>query len=80
MNKSNETTPEPGHLEIAKRAYELWENDGRRPGRDQHYWFMAEAALRSVTPISHKELVTEPKTNGEVRTKRKGGKSVVKLT
>ena len=80
MNKSNETTPGPGHLEIAKRAYELWENDGRCQGRDQHYWLMAEASLRSVPSINNKEQVSEPKSNGEARTKGKGRKAAAKLT
>jgi hypothetical protein len=32
---------------IAERAYALWENDGRPDGRDQEYWFRAEAELKT---------------------------------
>ena len=27
---------------IKKKAYELWEKDGRKQGRDLHYWLIAE--------------------------------------
>ncbi|QRE75033.1 DUF2934 domain-containing protein [Methylobacterium aquaticum] len=30
---------------IRERAYALWERDGRVPGRDEHYWRMAEQEL-----------------------------------
>ncbi|WP_272913260.1 DUF2934 domain-containing protein [Methylobacterium sp. SyP6R] len=30
---------------IRERAYALWERDGRAPGRDEHYWRMAEQEL-----------------------------------
>ena len=32
--------------EIARRAYLAWERDGRPAGRDQQYWFEAEAEVR----------------------------------
>jgi hypothetical protein len=78
MNTSNETRPQPGQLEIAKRAYELWEREGRPQGRDQHYWFTAEAALRMAPPISainERPVLSEPKGNGETRKKAKTRKS-----
>jgi hypothetical protein len=31
----------------SERAYRLWENDGRPDGRDQDYWFRAEAELKN---------------------------------
>ncbi|HVP42899.1 MAG TPA: DUF2934 domain-containing protein [Terriglobales bacterium] len=31
---------------IRQRAYELYEQDGRQEGRDQEYWFRAEAEVR----------------------------------
>jgi hypothetical protein len=34
------------HEEIARRAHELWEQDGRQDGRDQEYWLQAEKQLR----------------------------------
>jgi len=35
----------PTHEEIAKRAYELFEQSGRKPGRDMENWLTAEAQL-----------------------------------
>lgn len=35
----------PGHDAIARRAYELYEQEGRQPGRDEEYWLRAEAEL-----------------------------------
>ena len=32
---------------IRQRAYELYEQEGRQEGRDQEYWFRAEAEVRS---------------------------------
>jgi Protein of unknown function (DUF2934) len=32
--------------EIRRRAYELWEENGRSAGRDQEYWLSAEAEIR----------------------------------
>lgn len=32
--------------EVAKRAYSLWENDGRPEGADLEYWLRAEQELR----------------------------------
>ncbi len=31
---------------IRQRAYELYEQEGRQEGRDQEYWFRAEAEIR----------------------------------
>lgn len=41
--------------EIKRRAYELWEADGRPQGQDQVYWFKAVSEIaedigRSVKP------------------------------
>ena len=33
--------------QIRQRAYELYEQEGRQEGRDQEYWFRAEAEVRS---------------------------------
>lgn len=32
---------------IKKKAYELWERDGRKQGHDFDYWLRAEKAVRS---------------------------------
>lgn len=31
---------------IKKKAYELWEKEGCKPGRDQDYWLMAEKSVK----------------------------------
>jgi hypothetical protein len=37
---NNDLTPH-----ILRRAYELWESEGRPQGRDKVHWFLAEAEL-----------------------------------
>ncbi len=32
---------------IKKKAYELWEKDGRKQGRDLHYWLIAEKTVNA---------------------------------
>jgi hypothetical protein len=36
------------HAEIAKRAYSLWELEGRPTGRDIEHWLRAEAELETT--------------------------------
>jgi len=38
----------PSHSEIAARAYTLFEQSGRIPGRDMENWLKAEAQLLAV--------------------------------
>jgi hypothetical protein len=39
--------------QILRRAYEIWEHEGRPHGRDKAHWFLAEAELSVVTvPIA----------------------------
>jgi hypothetical protein len=41
----------PTEEDIIARAYELWEQAGGPPGRDQEFWFQAEKELAgNVTP------------------------------
>ncbi|WP_082461139.1 MULTISPECIES: DUF2934 domain-containing protein [unclassified Devosia] len=35
------------HEQIERKAYDLWNADGRPEGQDQAYWFKAVAALAS---------------------------------
>lgn len=46
----------PSHEEIARRARELYERSGRRPGRDLENWLEAEREL-----ISARKAVAAPK-------------------
>jgi len=34
---------------IQKKAYELWEKDGRKHGCDMQYWLQAEKIIKSQT-------------------------------
>ncbi len=36
---------QPSHSDIAKRAYEIWEGEGRPHGRDQDHWHTAEREI-----------------------------------
>ncbi len=40
--------------QIARRAYELWQQAGCLPGRDQDYWLQAERELLAATGSSAK--------------------------
>ncbi len=43
---SARTAGAPSHDAVARRAFELWEQQGREPGRDVEHWLQAEAELR----------------------------------
>lgn len=34
--------------QVKRRAYQLWEQDGRPHGNDQQYWFKAAAELAAA--------------------------------
>jgi hypothetical protein len=36
------------HLEIAKRAYLIWEREGRVHGYDLRHWLLAESEIRKA--------------------------------
>jgi hypothetical protein len=39
----------PAHKEIAKRAYEIYIENGRRQGQSEQYWLQAEHELKNRT-------------------------------
>jgi hypothetical protein len=41
-------------MQIAERAYALWEAEGHPEGRDQEFWFMAEGQLRELDEAEHR--------------------------
>ena len=53
----NKSQGKPSHEEIARRAYEIFEQNGRTPGCDLENWLAAEAQLtkaqRAQTPPSN---------------------------
>jgi hypothetical protein len=50
--------------QIARRAYELWERDGRPEGKATDHWLQAEAMIRSphTTTAERNGTVETPKT------------------
>ncbi|WIJ23476.1 DUF2934 domain-containing protein [Devosia sp. RR2S18] len=40
--------------QIKRRAYELWEADGRPAGQDQSYWFKAVAEMATAVAANIK--------------------------
>ena len=46
MNPIDACGHAPTHEDIARRAYQRYEQRNRTPGRDQEDWFQAEAELR----------------------------------
>ena len=38
---------QPTEKEIMKRAYELWEQNGKPKGREDEFWQLAEQELRN---------------------------------
>jgi len=64
------------HAEIARRAYTLWELEGRPTGRDLDHWLAAEvelAATRHVEPQveSAPEEASAPRRSPAKRQRRK---------
>ena len=44
------STSAPTHEQIARRAYAIYEQSGRQPGRCRQNWLQAERGLRQETP------------------------------
>jgi hypothetical protein len=38
---------EPTHIDIVRRAYQLWQQAGEPEGRDQEFYLLAEQELRN---------------------------------
>ena len=47
MKRTMENKPLVEQDEIAKRAKQIWEREGRQAGRDLEYWLRAEQELLS---------------------------------
>ena len=54
--------------QIKRRAYELWDTDGRPDGQDQDYWFKAMAEL-AASALAATALAVKPRRRA-VRAKR----------
>ena len=44
--KKSKSAAGPSHEQIARRAHELWLQNGGQHGNDQRYWLEAEAQLK----------------------------------
>ncbi len=44
---SGRSVSAPSFEEVSRRAFEIWERNGRMPGQDLENWLQAEAELRS---------------------------------
>jgi hypothetical protein len=42
-------TAQPSFQDVSRRAFEIWERNGRQHGRDVENWLQAEAELRGGT-------------------------------
>jgi hypothetical protein len=49
--ESQSNPSQANHNEIAKCAYLLWEQDGCPAGRDQEYWFKAQALVNPAKKV-----------------------------
>jgi hypothetical protein len=58
------------HVEtsIRERAYALWERDGRVPGRDAHYWHLAEREIAEQASVEQ-AATAAPAAAEEIRAK-----------
>jgi hypothetical protein len=44
---TTETPAQVSHEAIANLARQIWEREGRQPGRDMDYWLQAEREVRA---------------------------------
>jgi hypothetical protein len=58
MNTQDVTNTPTNQTEIAIQAYQLWEREGSLPGRDQEYWFRAEAEVRTRAPRAGRHVLS----------------------
>jgi len=59
------------HAQIQKRAYALWEREGRPDGRDVAHWLHAEAEIEGARFADWPEhIVCLPAAEGEARHRR----------
>jgi len=64
--KSSTSNHKPTQDQIAQRAYAIFEQNGRAPGRDLENWMQAERELSASN--GHKpESAKETKSNGQAK-------------
>lgn len=55
--------------QIKRRAYELWEADGRPHGRDEDYWFKAMSEI-AATALAETARAVKPARKRAVRARK----------
>ena len=59
------------HAEIAKRAYTMWELEGRPTGKDLEHWLSAEAELDATRHVQTvKDATPKPRRPAKKRGER----------
>jgi hypothetical protein len=58
------TEQAPTREEIALRAYQIWEQEGRPPGRDKVHWMLAEQELIALRRQQDRALRGWEKSTG----------------
>lgn len=48
MTEPGQNSARPQADEVAARAYQIWDHEGRPDGRDVDHWLQAEQELRSA--------------------------------
>jgi hypothetical protein len=47
LSTGKQEMAQPAHIDIVRRAYELWEQAGKPEGKDQEFYHQAEQELRN---------------------------------
>lgn len=55
----------PTHAEIAKKAYELWLEEGRPPDSAERNWLAAELELTAAAGLSRLGVTPQEQTTGQ---------------
>jgi hypothetical protein len=63
--QANTETNQISAEQIARRAYEIWEAEGRPDGRATDHWIKAEAILRDGAPVESAPREAAPATTGK---------------
>lgn len=75
MSIQTETGSAPRHEEVARRAYTIWERNGRPEGNEQEHWYLAERELMQTgVPSIAAEIADDPRPGSAGRAKGKAGK------
>jgi len=64
--KTSTSSHKPTHEEIAQRAYAIFEQNGRAPGRDLENWMQAEKELNASNG-QKAEAPKENRSNGQTK-------------